>query len=109
MPKRKAPSSDSASPDPRSRRGTRHATVYDAVANRVNYEGFVHSRRVHDTHGELHKRSQTAQTADEVLGRRKNAPEVPIPYAEGGGEGLPDSVSLPVVAAVVVVVGGRGG
>ncbi|KAH8153488.1 uncharacterized protein LAJ45_02301 [Morchella importuna] len=95
MPKRKAPSSDSASPDPdpdpRSRRGTRHATVYDAVANRVNYEGFVHSRRVHDTNGELHKRSQTAQTADEVLGRRRNAPEAPIPYAEGGGEGLPDS------------------
>lgn len=102
MPKRKAPSPDSASPDlgPSSRRGTRHATVYDAVANRVNYEGFVHSRRVHDTHGVLHKRSQTAQTADEVLGRRRNAPEVPIPYAEGGEEGLPDSVSLFVVVAI---------
>lgn len=83
--------------------------MYDAVANRVNYEGFVHSRRVHDTNGELHKRSQTAQTADEVLGRRRNAPEAPIPYAEGGGEGLPDSVSLLVVVVVVVVVDGRGG
>lgn len=90
MSKRKAPA-DSLSLDRRSRRGTRHSTVYDAVANRVNYEGFLRQRRVHNAHGELHRRSQTAQTADEVLGRRRNAPEAPIPYAEGKGEGLPDS------------------
>lgn len=93
MPKRKrAPHSSSKPPKkaPKSRSGIRHASVYDAVANRVNYEGFVNSTLTRNAFGEKHKRSQKAMPADEVLGRRKNAPEEPIPYGEVVG--LPDSV-----------------
>ena len=69
-----------------------NATVYDAVASRVNYAGMINSGYT-DMHGEFRRRSMRAVPADEVLARRKNAPEV-IPYGEGMEGVLPDSVSL---------------
>ncbi|KAL0640128.1 hypothetical protein Q9L58_000686 [Maublancomyces gigas] len=70
----------------------RQVTVYDAVASRASYEGFIKSTPRKNAFGEKHRRSQTAYPADEVLGRRKNAPEEPIPYGDGERQtGLPDS------------------
>ncbi|RPA92723.1 hypothetical protein L873DRAFT_1708643 [Choiromyces venosus 120613-1] len=66
-----------------------NATVYDAVASRVNYAGMIKTG-FNDKHGEFRRRSMRAVPADEVLARRKNAPEV-IPYGEGVEEVLPDT------------------
>ncbi|CUS09030.1 unnamed protein product [Tuber aestivum] len=68
-----------------------NATVYDAVASRVNYAGMIRTG-FEDKHGEFRRRSTRAVPADEVLARRKNAPEV-IPYGEGIEEALPDTYS----------------
>lgn len=73
-------------------RGARQVTVYDAVASRASYEGFVKSTLRKNAFGEKHRRSQAAYPADEVLGRRKHAPEEPIPYGGERQMGLPDSV-----------------
>jgi len=69
-----------------------NATVYDAVASRVSYEGMINTGYT-DMHGEFRRRSMRAVPADEVLARRKNAPEV-IPYGEEMAGVLPDSVGL---------------
>ncbi|KAG0129135.1 hypothetical protein HOY82DRAFT_611093 [Tuber indicum] len=66
-----------------------NATVYDAVASRVNYAGMINAG-YEDKHGEFRRRSMRAVPADEVLARRKNAPEV-IPYGEGVERMLPDT------------------
>ncbi|PWW79560.1 hypothetical protein C7212DRAFT_53050, partial [Tuber magnatum] len=66
-----------------------NATVYDAVAGRVNYAGMINTG-FEDKHGEFRRRSMRAVPADEVLARRKNAPEV-IPYGEGIEGVLPDT------------------
>lgn len=82
-------------PDPRGETGARQVTVYDAVASRAGYEGFIKSTLRKNALGEKHRRSQTAYPADEVLGRRKHAPEGPIPYGEDERQmGLPDSVRV---------------
>ena len=86
------------SPEPTKGKSTKpptnkpNATVYDAVASRVNYEGMINPGYT-DMHGEFRRRSMRAVPADEVLARRKNAPEV-IPYGEEMEGVLPDSVSL---------------
>ena len=91
--------SDTRSPESTKGKGTKppikrpNATVYDAVASRVNYGGMINTGYT-DMHGEFRRRSMRAVPADEVLARRKNAPEV-IPYGEGMEGVLPDSVSLP--------------
>lgn len=80
------------------KRRARQVTVYDAVASRASYEGFIKSTLRKNALGEKHRRSQTAYPADEVLGRRKNAPEEPIPYGDGEKQtGLPDSVRIVLV------------
>jgi hypothetical protein len=77
------------------RHSGRQVTVYDAVANRASYEGFIKSTLRKNVFGEKHRRSQKAYPADEVLARRKHAPEEPIPFGEGEREtGLPDSVCV---------------
>lgn len=83
---------------PRGKAHARQVTVYDAVASRAGYEGFVKSTLRKNTLGEKHRRSQAAYPADEVLGRRKHAPEEPIPYGDDERQmGLPDSVRVLLV------------
>ncbi|KAL7274695.1 hypothetical protein RUND412_002395 [Rhizina undulata] len=72
----------------------RHASVYDAVASRVNYEGFIQSNSK-DKHGNPKRRRGQAVPADEVLGRRKNAPKDGIPYVED--DRLPDTDLLTAI------------
>jgi len=71
----------------------RQSTVYDAVASRVNYAGFVKPRR--GPQGCY--RSAVARPADEVLSRRLRAPEdvscVRRDWDEQVAAGLPDSVT----------------
>lgn len=79
--------------------GARQVTVYDAVASRAGCGGFIKSTLRKNEFGERHRRSQVAYPADEVLGRRKHAPEEPIPYDYGEREtGLPDSVCVMVIS-----------
>lgn len=81
--------------NPKGETGARQVTVYDAVASRAGYEGFIKSTLRKNALGEKHRRSQAAYPADEVLGRRKHAPEEPIPYGEDERQmGLPDSVRV---------------
>ncbi|KAL7268497.1 hypothetical protein RUND412_008875 [Rhizina undulata] len=68
----------------------RHASVYDAVAGKVNYEGFIQPK-FEDKHGQMKRRRAQSVPADEVLGRRKNAPQDGIPYVEN--DQLPDTVN----------------
>lgn len=83
---------------PKKNHRARQVTVYDAVASRASYEGFINSTPRKNAFGEKRRRSQTAYPADEVLGRRKNAPEEPIPYGDGERQtGLPDSVRVVLV------------
>lgn len=90
MLKRKQP--PTTPPKPRKKRDPcRVATVYDAVASRVNYEGFIQPA-FENEHGEIKRRGDKAVPADEVLGRRKHMPENGIPYDEDMEEQLPDSV-----------------
>lgn len=83
---------------PRRKAHARQVTVYDAVAGRAGYEGFVKSTLRKNALGEKQRRSQAAYPADEVLGRRKHAPEEPIPYGDDERQmGLPDSVRVLLV------------
>lgn len=100
LPLASAADSAPGTPSPKSTKGKStkppikkpNSTVYDAVAARVNYAGMI-TTGYKDMHGEFRRRSMRAVPADEVLARRKNAPEV-IPYGEGMERVLPDSVSL---------------
>lgn len=92
------PPRKTAVPKKKNHKARQVVTVYDAVASRASYEGFIKSTPRKNAFGEKHRRSQTAYPADEVLGRRKNAPEEPIPYGDGERQmGLPDSVRVVLV------------
>jgi len=71
------------------------ATVYDSVASRVNYEGFI-KRGFLNEFKEERVRSGIARPADEVLSRRRRAPDGPVLLAESH-DNLPDSDLLVAV------------
>jgi len=71
------------------------ATVYDAVSSRVNYEGFIRSAFLNEFKEER-VRSGVARPADEVLARRRRAPDNVAPVdGEEYDARLPDNVSFP--------------
>jgi len=67
--------------------------VYDAVADRVNYEGLKPTRP--ELREDRALRSMRAVPPDEVLGRRINAPKDRIPYEEP--DELPNSDLLTAI------------
>ena len=71
------------------------ATVYDAVASRISYEGFIKPPFLNEF-GEERVRSGVARPADEVLARRRRAPEdiAPLGYQGLSESRLPDNVRV---------------
>jgi len=92
MSEERSNSKSSAKPATKKRRWV--STVYDSVASRVSYEGFIKPAVV-DEHGETKSRSGKAMPADEVLGQRKRAPDEV--YNVSQAEGLPESDLLVAV------------
>lgn len=66
-----------------------HPTVYDAVASRINYEGFIKAS-FQNEFKESRVRSGVMRPADEVLGRRRRAPEGIAPGGDNVLQKLPD-------------------
>ena len=74
----------------------RVATLYDAAAGRVNYEGFI-KPAFENEYGETTQRSMKVQPTDQVLGRRRRFPALLEEDFDFTEENVPDSDLLTAV------------